>query len=78
MNEEVLNQTGLDEGLAQYIRSNIPVSESEVIEETNEEVEVEEEPVEEMIGDVTEEVAEPSVDDIEFTDVSDDIEILEL
>lgn len=78
MNEEVLNQNGLDEGLAEYIRSNIPVSESEVIEETNEEVEIEEEPVEEIIGDVTEEVAEPSVDDIEFTDVTDDIEILDL
>lgn len=64
MNEEILNQDGLDESLRTYIESNVVrAEETEIIEESNAELEVSEEPVEEIVGE-TEEVESPSVDDV--------------
>lgn len=81
MNEEVLNQDGLNEELRSYIESNIP--RSEVIEpaeevsamEDNEVVEVVEEPTVEVI-ESTEEVEDSEVglteDDILMEEVEED------
>lgn len=64
MNEEILRQDGLDESLRTYIESNVVRSEeTEIIEESNTELEVSEEPVEEIVGE-TEEVDSPSIDDV--------------
>ena len=81
MNEEVLNQDGLNEELRSYIESNIP--RSEVIEpaeevsamEDNEVVEVVEEPTVEVV-ESTEEVEDSEVglteDDILMEEVEED------
>lgn len=66
MNEEILKQDGLDEDLRTYIESNVVRSEeTEIIEESNAELEVSENEVEEIVGE-TEEVDSPSVDDVIF------------
>lgn len=67
MNEEVLNQDGLNEELRTYIESNIPNSETiEVAEEVsnleeNSSEEIVEEPVEEITEEIAEEVADSEV-----------------
>lgn len=64
MNEEILRQDGLDESLRTYIESNVVRSEeTEIIEESNAELEISENEVEEVVGE-TEEVDSPSVDDV--------------
>lgn len=74
MNSEILNQEGLDESLAEYIRSNVPATEvEEVIEDSNEEVEVSEVETEEIIGE-TEVVEEPTIEDVVFDENEDIIE----
>jgi hypothetical protein len=64
MNEEILKQDGLDESLRTYIESNVVRSEeTEIIEESNAELEVTENEIEEIVGE-TEEVDSPSIDDV--------------
>lgn len=71
MNEEILKQDGLDESLRTYIESNVVRSEeTEIIEESNAELELTEEPVEEIVGE-TEEVDSPSVDDVVIDETID-------
>lgn len=71
MNEEILNQDGLDEDLRTYIESNVVRSEeTEIIEESNAELEVSENEVEEIVGE-TEEVDSPSVDDVVIDEIID-------
>ena len=74
MNQEILNQDGIDESLAEYIRSNVkaePITE-EII-ETNEELEIEESEIEESLGEI-EEVEDPTIEDVVFDENEDTVE----
>lgn len=74
MNEEILNQTGIDESLAVYIRTNVTSAEpiTEDVIETNEELEIEESEIEESLGEI-EEVEDPTIEDVVF-DENEDVE----
>lgn len=85
MNEEILNQDGLNEELRAYIESNIPKTETvEPAEEVssleeNYSEEIIEEPVEEITEEVTEEVVDSEVglteDDLVLEEVEDESEL---
>ena len=75
MNQEILNQDGIDESLAEYIRSNVKTAEpiTEEVIETNEELEIEETEIEESLGEI-EEVEDPTIEDVVFDENEDTVE----
>lgn len=75
MNQEILNQDGIDESLAEYIRSNVKTAEpiTEEVIENNEELEIEETEIEESLGEI-EEVEDPTIEDVVFDENEDTVE----
>ena len=81
MNEEILNQEGLDESLINHIRENLPRSEevveeiTEEVVENNDELVIEDAEILDLVGDENEVVEEPTIDDIDLEEVEDESEL---